>query len=135
MSFERPNLELAVRQRTSTDVAANLSELIAARQSGGPPEPTIVYTITRGDAENVAQVLEVRRLRWLRHALHANYNIPAQQPTAVSAAQESGFAGRVGHYHSTAADKVKVLVSLPLPCHFALSRLGLDLRSERMFFV
>ncbi len=60
MSFERSNLELAVRQRTSADIAANVSELIAARHSGGPLEPTIVYTITRGDAEKVAQVLEAR---------------------------------------------------------------------------
>ena len=60
MSFARSNLELAVRQRTSADIASNLSELIAARHSGGPPEPTIVYTITRGDAEKVAQVLEAR---------------------------------------------------------------------------
>ena len=60
MSFERTNLELAVRQRTAGDIAAQLSELIAARRAGGPPEPTIIYTITRGDAEKVAQVLEVR---------------------------------------------------------------------------
>ena len=60
MSFERTNLELAVRQRSAGDIAAQLGELIAARRAGGPPEPTIIYTITRGDAEKVAQVLEVR---------------------------------------------------------------------------
>ncbi|KAK9836017.1 hypothetical protein WJX81_006493 [Elliptochloris bilobata] len=78
-SFERANLELAVQQRAAGDIASHLGELIAARRAGGPPEPTIIYTITRGDAEKVAQVLE-----------------------------ESGFAGHVGHYHSTAADKAGV---------------------------
>ena len=157
-SFERSNLELAVRQRGSADVATNLGELIAARRAGGPAEPTIVYTITRGDAEKVAQVLEararagaarlclaaMRRARsksvrtWLaamrrarRRSVRASYCAPRRR--AGEGAQENGFAGRVGHYHSTAADKARTSPWHILRCWHASPRLstGADRRKTK----
>jgi len=125
-SFERSNLELAVRQRGSADVATNLGELIGARRAGGPAEPTIVYTITRGDAEKVAQVLEARATTgaarlWLAAARPARReSVPisecAPRRCACGCVQENGFAGRVGHYHSTAADKARTSLWCIMHC-------------------
>jgi len=99
-SFERSNLELAVRQRGSADVATNLGELIGARRAGGPAEPTIVYTITRGDAEKVAQVLEARaRARaarlWLAAARRARrMSVPSQSLSALRGGVRAGVRRR-----------------------------------------
>lgn len=60
-SFERPNLKFEV-SRKSGSMASSLQPLIEeiaaqAEQSGGLVEPTIVYTVTRRETQEVAEVL------------------------------------------------------------------------------
>ncbi|GAB4813998.1 hypothetical protein N2152v2_001044 [Parachlorella kessleri] len=62
MSFERPNLHFTVRKK-HPQLAANFGDLVAdtkmALAAGRDPEATIVYTLTRREAQEVAVVLRV----------------------------------------------------------------------------
>ena len=62
MSFERPNLHFTVRKK-HPQLAANFEDLVAetkkALAAGRDPESTIVYTLTRKEAQEVAAVLRV----------------------------------------------------------------------------
>lgn len=65
MSFERPNLHFSVRKKRP-NLASNFEELLAEAQrvqqgGGGLADfpPTIVYTLTRREAQDVATALQV----------------------------------------------------------------------------
>ncbi|GAB4814000.1 hypothetical protein N2152v2_001046 [Parachlorella kessleri] len=65
MSFERPNLHFTVRKK-HPQLAANFEDLVAdtkvALAAGRDPEATIVYTLTRKEAQEVATVLRAAGL-------------------------------------------------------------------------
>ncbi len=62
MSFERPNLHFAVRKKHS-QLAANFGDLVEEAEKkaalGEAMDPTIVYTLTRREAQDVAAALQV----------------------------------------------------------------------------
>lgn len=74
MSFERTNLGFTVRKKCA-NLAANFKELLekagagagaGAREARAPADvsPTIVYTLTRKEAQEVAAALQVREWDW-----------------------------------------------------------------------
>eukprot|EP00884_Botryococcus_braunii_P004017 jgi/Botrbrau1/13616/Bobra.0069s0013.2 len=57
-SFERDNLHLDVRKRTGGTIQQHFAPIIKQKLSTGRCDPTVIYTISRADAEKIAHDLE-----------------------------------------------------------------------------
>ncbi|PRW18345.1 putative ATP-dependent DNA helicase [Chlorella sorokiniana] len=78
MSFERPNLHFSM-QRKQAALAANFGPLLAAAERG-ELEPTIVYTLTKREAAEIAAELGARPgLRGRVAAYHGDLSVQARR--------------------------------------------------------